>query len=243
MIRRMELTFAEIDQRFPAAAEYMGAIYILLRDYGSASHTRLAEWVGVSAPAVTQAVGRLKRLGLVHQRRYQNVVLSDEGRAFAMSILKRHYLVERLLVGVLDYPWDKADEEAKLLQSRISDDFAEYLFKRLGSPQTCPHGNPMPGVPVEERLLAAPKLTEAPAESGVVILRITEEGEQLPTMLAFCHQNGIRPGARFDVHDGGEEAILLEPRGDSPLPGSGGPVSVPFEKAEHIRYGEIPTKD
>ncbi len=243
MIPRMELTFAEIDQRFPAAAEYMGAIYILLRDYGSASHTRLAEWVGVSAPAVTQAVGRLKRLGLVYQRRYQNVVLSEEGREFAMNILKRHYLVERLLVGVLDYPWDKADEEAKLLQSRISDDFAEYLFKHLGSPQTCPHGNPMPGVAVEEKLLAAPKLTEASAGSGIVILRITEEGEQLPTMLAFCHQNGIRPGARFEVRDVGKEELLLEPRGDSPFAGEAGAVRVALDKAEHIRYGEIPTKE
>ncbi|HUX19682.1 MAG TPA: metal-dependent transcriptional regulator [Spirochaetia bacterium] len=236
----MEVDFAEIDRRFPAAAEYLGAIYILLRDYGNVSHTRLAGWVGVSAPAVTQAVGRLKRLGLVQQQRYQNVVLTDEGRSFAVKLLRRHYLVERLLVGVLDYPWDKADEEAKLLQSRISDDFADYLYRRLGEPQTCPHGNPMPGVPVEAKLLAAPKLSEAQSGMGVIILRITEEGEQLPTMLAFCHQNNIRPGVRFRIQSVDQEALMLLPAGSAEEASSEIEIRLPVEKAEHIRYGELP---
>jgi DtxR family Mn-dependent transcriptional regulator len=243
MIRKMEMDFAEIDQRFPAAAEYLGAIYILLRDYGSVSHTRLAEWVGVSVPAVTQAVGRLKRLELVRQQRYQNVVLTEEGRGFAMKLLRRHYLVERLLVGVLDYPWDKADEEAKLLQSRISDDFADYLYTRLGEPQTCPHGNPMPGVPSEAKLLAAPKLSEADAGIGVIILRVTEEGEQLPTMLAFCHRNNLRPGARFRILSMDIDRLTLQPMGSpSKEAPSDTVVLIPTEKAQHIRYGSLPAE-
>lgn len=232
----MEIDLASIHKQFPAAPDYLSSIYILQRDYGTVSHGRLADWNEVSTPAVSQAIGRLRRLGLVRQKRYENVTLTEDGKGLAMKVLRRHYLVEHLLVGLLGYPWDKADEEAKLLQTTISDELSEHLYHRLGSPQTCPHGNPMPNSAIEAKLLGAPKLTEAPSGQPVMILRITEEGEQYPEMLAFCHQNGIRPSARFVVRHSDTESVRL----DSP-PGSGGTatgsqVEIPFSMAQHIRY-------
>jgi len=237
----VKMDLATLQKQFPAAAEYLSSIYILLRDYGYVSHTRLAEWNNVSAPAVSQAIGRLKRLGLVRQKRYENVMLTDDGRDLAVTILRRHYLVEHLLVGILGYPWDKADEEAKLLQTQISDDLSEHLYHRLGSPKACPHGNPMPSSPIEQKLLNAPKLSQAPTGERVRILRITEEGEQLPSMLAFCFQNGIRPGAKFRVNRDNEAMVRLEPVASSGSPSpsdklQAGPVDVAVERAEHIRY-------
>lgn len=232
----MEMDLASIHKQFPAAPDYLASIYILQRDYGSASHSRLAEWNEVSTPAVSQAIGRLRRLGLVHQKKYENVALTEEGRELAMKVLRRHYLIEHLLVGVLGYPWDKADEEAKLLQTAISDDLSEHLYHRLGSPQTCPHGNPMPKSAIEAKLLGAPKLTEAPAGQLLTILRITEEGEQLPTMLAFCHQNGIRPGARFFVEQTDPEAVRLAANHPSVDSNAETTVTIPFSMAQHIRY-------
>ena len=108
---------------------------------------------------MTQTLGRLKRLGLARQVRYGAIGLTPEGRELAVKVLRRHALLEHLLVGVLQYPWEKADEEAKRLQSQISEDLTEHLFLRFGSPQTCPHGNPLPGSPLEARLLKAPRLT------------------------------------------------------------------------------------
>lgn len=234
----MEPDFAAIHKQFPAAAEYLSSIYILTRDYGYVSHTRLAEWNEVSAPAVTQAIGRLKRLGLVHQKRYENVVLTDSGRSLAVKVLRRHYLIEHLLVGILDYPWDKADQEAKLLQTQISDDLTEHLFRKLHSPQTCPHGNPMPNTSIERKLLDAPKLSEAQEGHEVRILRITEEGEQIPDMLSFCDTNGIRPGAYFRVFDKNSDTVRLRPvRRDAAME-STTEVRVPVAKAAHIRYEE-----
>ena len=190
----MEIDAALVRKRFPAAAEYVSGIYILARDYGRVSNSRLAAWTGVSGSAVTQALGRLKRLGLARYIRYESIELTEQGRAFARKVLRHHYLLEHLLVRVLDYPWEKADDEAKRLQSEISDDLAEHLYTRLGSPQTCPHGNPMPGSAGEAKLLSAPRLSDAPAGARVRIIRITEEGEQIPRMLDFCHESGIKPG-------------------------------------------------
>jgi DtxR family transcriptional regulator, Mn-dependent transcriptional regulator len=230
----VKVDFASVHAKFPAAAEYLSSIYILKRDYGHVSNTRLAEWTGVSSSAVTQALGRLKRLGLARQERYEDIELTDEGRDFAIRVLRRHYLLEHLLVRVLGYPWDKADDEAKTLQSAISDELTEHLYQRLGAPQTCPHGNPMPESPLESRLLTAPRLSDAPPGSAVRILRITEEGEQVPSMLAFCFANGIQPGATFLVEKRNEKTMDL--RDTAPTRAAVPAFSVDLEKAFHIRY-------
>lgn len=220
---------AEILKTFPAAAEYLTNIHLICRDYGHAANNRLAQWMGVSTSAVTQALGRLKKIGLVEQERYEHVFLTDAGRALALKVLKRHYLLEHLLVKKLDFPWDKSDEEAKVLQSQISDDLAEHLDAHLGFPQTCPHGNPLPGTAVEARLLAAPRLPSASVGKTVLIVRITEEGEGLPTMLPFCQTAGIKPGVRAVVLAIGPEGVTLQV-GEAPG------VLVTSDLAKHVCY-------
>jgi DtxR family Mn-dependent transcriptional regulator len=200
---------AEILKTFPAAAEYLTNIHLICRDYGYAANHRLAEWLGVSTSAVTQALGRLKKIGLVNQERYEHVFLTDAGRDLALKVLKRHYLLEHLLVKNLDFPWDKSDLEAKVLQNQISDDLSDHLDRFLGFPQTCPHGNPLPGTEVEARLLAAPRLTQATVGNSVVVVRITEEGEGLPTMLPFCQTAGIKPGVRVRIDASTPEGVTL----------------------------------
>jgi len=234
------LDLARIHRQFPAAAEYLSGIYILRRDYGEAGNRRLSEWLGVSEPAVTQALGRLKRLRLVRQKPYGDITLTPTGRLLAAQVLRRHYLLEHLLVRMLEYPWEKADEEAKILQSTISQDLTEHLFRSLGSPKTCPHGNPMPGSPAEERLVAAAKLADAPVGKGVRILRITEEGEQVPSLLNACGSRGVWPGARFVVRarDGNGLSLAADGRADRPKDGRAGPsvVRLPLAMAKHVRY-------
>lgn len=225
----MKPDLAEVHRRFPAAAEYLSGIFILRRDYGEVGNTRLSAWVGVSASAATQALSRLKGLGLARQEPYGDIALTPAGRRLAVQVLRRHYLLEHLLVRVLDYPWERADREAKLLQNVISHDLTEHLYRFLGSPQTCPHGNPMPGSPVETGLLAAPRLSEAPDGRSLTILRITEEGEQVPHLLAACSARGVTPGARFRVLERDRRTLWLQP--------SGGPrVGLALAMARHVRW-------
>jgi DtxR family transcriptional regulator, Mn-dependent transcriptional regulator len=223
-------------KNFPAAAEYLSSIFIIQRDYDHVTNTRLADWMGVSASAVTQALGRLKRLGLATQERYEDIKLSDHGRDLAVTVLRRHYLIEHLLVRVLKYPWDKSDEEAKVLQTQISHDLAEHLFDFLGKPQTCPHGNPLPGAPIERKLLEAPRLSQIALGLRIVILRITEEGEGRPNLLHFCDATGLRPGVRFEVIGRDDKGIRL--KNAQLFPGEHYPeeFEVPLEIALYVRY-------
>jgi DtxR family Mn-dependent transcriptional regulator len=193
------MTLQELKSQFPAAPEYLTQIFLIERDHGIVPNARLADRLEVSRPAVSQAVGRLKKLGLVDQDRYGAIGLTQEGRTVAENVVKRHFLVEHVLVGILNYPWDKSDVEAETLQASLSDELTSFLVKKLGNPQTCPHGNPMPGSAIEKAYLEAPSLEDAGVGTKIKIIRITEEGEMTDGMLSFCQENGIEPGRKVTV--------------------------------------------
>jgi DtxR family Mn-dependent transcriptional regulator len=193
------MTLQELKSQFPAAPEYLTQILLIERDNGIVPNARLADRLQVSRPAVSQAVGRLKKLGLVDQDRYGAIGLSREGRTIAENVVRRHFLLEHLLVRVLEYPWDKSDVEAGTLQGSLSDELTEYLSHRLGDPQTCPHGNPLPGSDIEKRYLEAPDLTTAEPGAKVKIIRITEEGEMIDGMLSYCQSKGLAPGKIVEI--------------------------------------------
>jgi len=227
------LTISELRSGHPAAPEYLVNIFVIQRDYGYANNARLAKWMNVSRSAVSQAISRLKTLSLIVQDEYGGVRLSSEGRRLATSVLTRHYLIEHLLVRVLNYPWDKADEEASRIQETISDEFAEYLRKYLGDPQTCPHGNPFPGTSGEKTLVEAQRISELEENGAARILRITEEGENVPGMLTACYKHHISPGMEFVIIKTGDDGIQLRAvEGEKTF-------SLPEKYAKHIRAESI----
>lgn len=213
------MTLHELKSQFPAAPEYLTQILLIERDSGTVPNARLADRLKVSRPAVSQAVGRLKKLGLVDQDRYGAIGLSSEGRTVAENVVRRHFLLEHLLVGILDYPWEKSDVEAGTLQASLSEELTEYLSHKLGNPQTCPHGNPMPGSEIEKAYLEAPALTEAEAGGKVKIIRITEEGEMTDGMLSYCQENGLAPGKVVTIlSQSSDETICRDGNGEIAIP-------------------------
>jgi len=227
-----DLALQELHKRFPAALDYLTTIFLIDREYGKVANSKLAGRLSVSKPAVSQAVGRLKRHHLADQDSYGTIRLTPEGRIYATRILKRHYLIEHLLILRLDYPWDKADEEALRLQAAISEEFAAHLFETFGRPDTCPHGNPFPGSPREKELLDAPRLSEAPEGSRTMLLRITEEGEAVEGLLQFCNVNQLRPGRELEVMKNDGESMQLSCC-------EGRTMTIPEEYAVHLRYKEL----
>ena len=204
-----DLSLEILNNKFPAAVEYLKEIFLVNRDYGIVKNSVIAKRLGVSKPAVTQAMKRLKKFGLIDQDLYGAICLSAAGRSIAAKVLKRHYLLEHLLIGKLDYPWVKSDEEAERIQSTLSDEFTDYLYEKLGRPQACPHGNPFPGSDSEEAVLSASRLIEAEPGAGGRIIRITEEGEAVEGLLQFCNDNDFKPGVVFSVGEAAEDGVNI----------------------------------
>ena len=176
-------------QASPATEEYLQAVYTLADEGGQVIGARLAEFLRISAPAVSEMVHRLERDGLLRLDERKEVHLTDRGLVAASSIIRRHRLAERMLVDLLGYEWWKTHEEAERIEHAMSDEMEERLMTVLGNPETCPHGNPMPGVtPRPTRMLEslAPG-TSAPVE------RIPDQFEHEPGFLEYLDGVGIKP--------------------------------------------------
>ncbi len=134
-----------VDGHHPAVEQYLETILELEESGTVPMRARLVERLGVSAPAVSETVKRLEREGYLTLDDDRVMHLTETGRAYATSMLRRHRLAELLLIDVLKVPWSQVHEEACRLEHAISDNLEAHLITLLGDPGVCPHGNPIPG--------------------------------------------------------------------------------------------------
>jgi DtxR family transcriptional regulator, Mn-dependent transcriptional regulator len=177
---------------------YLETIYCIEGEGETVRPSRLAAWLGVSAPTVSVALQRLARDGWIDVAKDRSVTLTAAGQHAATAIVRRHRVVERWLVDVLAFDWATADVEADGLAVALSDAVVDRLDRSMGQPSTCPHGNPIPGrAPSYGQLVALADL-----DRGVVapIRRISEVAEhEARTLLTTLAGHGIEEGTEVEV--------------------------------------------
>jgi DtxR family Mn-dependent transcriptional regulator len=157
----------------------------------------LAHWLKVSPPAVTMAVRRLKKDGLVRVNSDGRVRLTAAGKKIARKLTLRHHLIERMLSEVFGMEWYKVHDEAERLEHAVSPDFESRLLAKLGRGFACPHGNLTElESPASRRRRGLLLLAQADPGHHVQVSGIYERDRKL---LEFLEQRGIRPGARLRV--------------------------------------------
>ncbi|HCS39385.1 MAG TPA: metal-dependent transcriptional regulator [Anaerolineaceae bacterium] len=175
--------------------DYLGLIYISERDGDSISGTRLAELLAVSAPTVTNTLKRMVRDDLITMDANHSPHLTPQGDQLARTVMRRHMLAEWMLIRMLS--WSKVHHEAHEFEHTISDEVENALLLDLNQPETCPHGNPLPG---HEAVVSAwVPLTNLKAGDCVTIRRIHELAEDIPELLAFLEEKRIEPGQEVKV--------------------------------------------
>lgn len=179
----------------PASEEYLQAVYTLADEGGQVIGARLAEFLRISPAAVSEMVHRLERDGLLQLDERKEVRLTDRGYSAASRVVRRHRLAERMLVDLLGYEWWKTHEEAERIEHAMSQEMEERLVRVLGDPQTCPHGNPMPGTTPRptrplERLATGERAT---------VERIPDQFEHEPGFLEYLDTQGVRPGVTLEM--------------------------------------------
>ncbi len=162
---------------------------------------RLAETIGVSRPTVTATLQRMMRDGLVRQNAKKEVELTKKGYTIADTLQRRHRIIERWLTDVLGFDWAKSDGESHRLEHVFSDEVIDRLNELLGRPETCPHGNPIPGNQRDDKPLAGFPLGRSMQGDKVRVTRISEYAENTGTLLTHLGERGIVPGAQIIVAD------------------------------------------
>src|ERR1700745_2440202 len=177
--------------------DYLKAILEAESEGETVISATLAHWLSVSPPAVTMAVRRLKKDGLVKVRSGGEVSLTAAGRKIARKLTLRHHLIERMLAEIFGMEWYKVHDEAERLEHAVSPDFEAKLLARLGRGGACPHGNlSEQESPSSRRRRGLLLLSEAEKGKHYLVSGIYERDRQL---LEFLETRAIRPGAKLRV--------------------------------------------
>ena len=182
----------------PVTEEYLKTVYQLERDLSRRVRTtEIAETTGRTQPSVSHMVQKLDDEGLVDYTKYNGVRVTESGTAAALSVLRKHRLVETFIAEQLGAPWPEVHEEADRLEHHISGEFTDRLAAFLGNPQTDPHGDPIPDadlqLPDEQSRM---ELTDCrPGET----LAVETVPDHDPDVQQYLFENNIDPGSTIVV--------------------------------------------
>ena len=194
---------------------YMKAIYRLEREGPGVTTSALATELGVAPASVSGMLKKLVNDGYVEHEVRGDIKLTRKGLEIAVGVVRRNRLAERLLTDVLGMPWDEVYAEACILEHAITPRVEERMVVALGDPQTCPHGHPIPPTDLTEPVRVGIPLAQVEAGEKVTVSGVTE---QMPEILRYLGQVGIRPGVHLHVVE------------KAPL---GGPVTVEIDGERH----------
>lgn len=185
-----------------AEEEYLQTIFWLMEAGLPITGANIAKAMQLSPPTVHEMIKRLEKDGYVTRSADKILHLTEDGRAEAEKITRRHRMIERFLTDVLGIPWDEVHEEAERLEHAMSPVLEERMRAAIGEASTCPHGHPIDGV----REQVAP-LADVELGARVVVLRFENEAESL---LHYLMDIGLYPGLEATVAAKDDETVLIE---------------------------------
>ena len=180
----------------PAVEDYLKAIYQLSDAGGAVSTSALAERLGIAPGSVTGMIKRLAEAGLVEHTPYYGARLTPDGIGNAIRTIRRHRVLERFLVDVLGYTWDRVHEEAERMEHVVTDEMIDRMAGVLGEPVTDPHGAPIPAPGATFQEQNYPSLGDMAAGSSATLRRVPDED---PAALRYLAELELRPGAALEV--------------------------------------------
>ena len=105
--------------------------------------TEMAKIFKVKPATVTETLQKLAQKKLLRYEPYRGVELTRQGLSEARSLLRRHRLLETLLVNHLGYGVQEACIEASRLDHRTSKDLTDKICRTYGHPRLCPCNKPI----------------------------------------------------------------------------------------------------
>jgi Mn-dependent DtxR family transcriptional regulator len=112
--------------------DYLEIIYELVQQKGYATSVDITECLNVSAPSVTKMMRILDLKGYLEYEKYRGIRLTNQGKAVAENIKKRHKLLTEFfkIIGVSE---DIAIQDAEGIEHHLHAETLEKLEKFLGT--------------------------------------------------------------------------------------------------------------
>jgi DtxR family transcriptional regulator, Mn-dependent transcriptional regulator len=206
---------------------YLRTVYELEEEGVTPLRARIAERLRQSGPTVSQTVARMERDGLLTVEGDRHLELTQEGRRQATSVMRKHRLAECLLIDVIGMEWEEVHIEACRWEHVMSDSVERRIATLLGSPTTCPHGNPIPNLDelatLPDPSSDGPLLTLEQAAAGgsekAVVRRISEQIQPDAEIMRDLRSAGVQPGRTVRFGSEGKGLTLTTDDGSTTVDG------------------------
>ena len=188
-------------------------VITLEEDVAKVPMGQVAKVLGVTPGTATSMAKSMERDGWIRYFPRVGVSLTKKGRKLALSMLRRHRLLETFLVETLGLDWSEIHVEAEELEHAISEKVLEKLDEFLGRPRFDPHGDPIPSKGGVIQKLASKPLSEFKKGAGVRIESIVDQDKEF---LHFARKSALVPGQIFKItgkEDCADAITLKTPKG------------------------------
>lgn len=191
-----------------AIEDYLKSLWKLgPKDVGT---QELASHLDVKPASVTKMMLRLTEMGLVDHTPYKGASLTRQGELEALSVVRRHRLLETFLSQTLGLGRDQLHVEAERLEHALSKELEEAIANYLGNPDRDPHGHPIPGPNGELPGGNEIPLSDSPLNKSLTVMQIPDYDSFISSWL---ETNGVFPGVKLiiesrDDFDGGINCII-----------------------------------
>jgi DtxR family Mn-dependent transcriptional regulator len=180
-----------------AEEDYIKMIYELTveKDLLMIKTNELSERFGFSDQSVNEMIKKLEVKHLVSFVPYKGVSLTSKGKSVAIRMIRAHRIWEVFLTQKLGFSWESVHEDAEMLEHATSPEVLESLYKYLGSPKFCQHGNPIPDLKGKMEKSATLSLDELEKGEVFEITRVLDVKE----LLVFLNENEIKLHDRYEL--------------------------------------------
>ena len=158
----------------------------------------LAASLRVSPGTMTATVKKLADRGLAVHTPYHGVELTEVGRRRAMSVVRRHRIVERFLADMLGYSWSEADRLAPTFEHQLPQEVEDRLYRRPGPAGHLPARVSHPGNRERRPARACRLCTTCRPATGPWW---PCPGSTDPDVAMFLDGLGVRPGVEVEIRE------------------------------------------
>ena len=182
-----------------AEENYLKAVYHLSQEGKTTVSTNdISSEMKTKPASVSDMLRKLAEKEVIDYRKYYGVNVTENGKKYALQIIRKHRLWEVFLVEKLRFAWDEVHEVAEELEHIKSPILIQRLDEYLGHPKFDPHGDPIPDEYGDVKARPRLPLNELAINDGGQIVAVKDSSA---AFLRYLDKVGAYIGARIKVLD------------------------------------------
>jgi len=171
----------------------------------------IAGSLNLSVDKVTELLPKLEALELINTSDKNNIILTEEGRSYALRVIRIHRIWERYLADETSIEEQDWHNEADFREHKMTLKDADHLASKIGNPVIDPHGDPIPSSSGKIPEYSGTAMNDLEPGDIAKIIHIEDEPKTIYMQLLAM---GLFPGMELRIIEINPQKITFEFNGE-----------------------------